>query len=73
MSSLLPCTSDVGFIQSVCVTLLHVLQERVNWDFEVLFETGVDEMSWNDTVSHTHREGEGEGGEGREANFWGVL
>ncbi len=27
------------------------LQERVNKDFEIMFETGVDEMSWDDTVS----------------------
>lgn len=26
------------------------LQERVNPEFEVMFETGVDEMSWDDTV-----------------------
>ena len=26
-------------------------QERVNRDLETIFETGVDEMSWDDTVS----------------------
>lgn len=25
-------------------------QERVNLEFETMFETGVDEMSWDDTV-----------------------
>ena len=27
------------------------VQERVNLTFETMFETGVDEMSWDDTVS----------------------
>jgi hypothetical protein len=26
-------------------------QKRVNREFETMFETGVDEMSWDDTVS----------------------
>lgn len=26
-------------------------QKRVNRDYETMFETGVDEMSWDDTVS----------------------
>ena len=26
-------------------------QERINFAFETLFETGVDEMSWDDVVS----------------------
>ena len=26
-------------------------QKRVNKDFEIMFETGVDEMAWDDTVS----------------------
>ena len=25
-------------------------QERINFEFEKMFETGVDEMSWDDTV-----------------------
>ena len=29
---------------------IHV-QERINFEFETMFETGVDEMSWDDTVS----------------------
>ena len=28
------------------------LQKRVNKGFEIMFETGVDEMAWDDTVSH---------------------
>ena len=27
------------------------LEERINFEYETLFETGVDEMSWDDTVS----------------------
>ena len=27
------------------------LQKRVNKGFEIMFETGVDEMAWDDTVS----------------------
>ena len=29
----------------------YIIQERINFHFETLFETGVDEMSWDDTVS----------------------
>lgn len=36
---------------SITVPCIHsLLQERVNPEFEALFETGVDEMSWDDTV-----------------------
>lgn len=27
-----------------------ILQKRVNKEYEIMFETGVDEMSWDDTV-----------------------
>lgn len=30
-----------------------MIQERVNMEFETMFETGVDEMSWDDTVSNS--------------------
>jgi hypothetical protein len=30
--------------------LAGLIKERVNPTFEALFETGVDEMSWDDTV-----------------------
>ncbi len=35
-----------------CLTTFCLFQpeERVNFEFETLFETGVDEMSWDDTV-----------------------
>lgn len=29
---------------------IFVFQKRVNFEFEKMFETGVDEMSWDDTV-----------------------
>ena len=29
----------------------NYFQERVNFEFETMFETGVDEMNWDDTVS----------------------
>ena len=32
-------------------TFIFADKERINFDFETLFETGVDEMSWDDTVS----------------------
>ena len=32
-------------------TFVPLLQKRVNLDYEIMFETGVDEMSWDDTVS----------------------
>ena len=28
-----------------------LIQKRINRHFEIMFETGVDEMSWDDTVS----------------------
>ena len=31
--------------------LFFSLQKRVNKEFEIIFETGVDEMAWDDTVS----------------------
>ena len=36
------------------------MQKRVNRHFEIMFETGVDEMSWDDTVSKRVRWGEGD-------------
>ena len=36
---------------NICLVLVLSSQERVNFDFETMFETGVDEMSWDDTVS----------------------
>lgn len=33
------------------------MQKRVNRHFEIMFETGVDEMSWDDTVSKRVRSG----------------
>jgi len=35
------------------------MQKRVNRHFEIMFETGVDEMSWDDTVSKRVRWGGG--------------
>lgn len=32
--------------------LTGLIKNRVNFEFETLFETGVDEMSWDDTVSY---------------------
>ena len=32
---------------SICFS---TFQERINFEFEKMFETGVDEMSWDDTV-----------------------
>lgn len=29
-----------------------ILQKRVNREYELLFETGVDEMSWDDTENY---------------------
>ncbi|XP_072017965.1 uncharacterized protein [Amphiura filiformis] len=34
------------------VTLAGLLQERVNFEFETMFETGVDEMNWDDTENY---------------------
>ncbi|XP_063962485.1 uncharacterized protein LOC135155919 [Lytechinus pictus] len=31
--------------------LAGLIEERVNFEYETMFETGVDEMSWDDTVS----------------------
>ena len=30
--------------------MFSTFQERINFEFEKMFETGVDEMSWDDTV-----------------------
>jgi len=40
--------------------LAGMIEKRVNRHFEIMFETGVDEMSWDDTVSKRVRWG-GEG------------
>lgn len=34
------------------LVLAGLLKERINFDFETLFETGVDEMSWDDTENY---------------------
>ena len=38
--------------QSILLMVFYpLIQKRINRHFEIMFETGVDEMSWDDTVS----------------------
>ena len=51
------CSSTIDsiwteFIKKLRDDINFSLQKRVNKRFEVMFETGVDEMAWDDTVSH---------------------
>lgn len=48
---------SAGTMQPWLLTFVNILilQERVDRSFETLFETGVDEMSWDDTVSSVTR------------------
>ena len=51
------CYWDVSIV-SVAVSLIcinyTIFQSRINAEFEKIFETGVDEMCWDDTVSMCH-------------------
>lgn len=45
-------TSTIYLCWSLYINSVSFFQSRVNFEFETMFETGVDEMSWDDTVSH---------------------
>ena len=50
LAGLLTVCSSRPFVLPQLTRVVH--QERVNPEFEALFETGVDEMSWDDTENY---------------------
>ena len=51
------CNTAMCYLYILNFILFVFIKERVNFLFETLFETGVDENSWDDTVRtspHVH-------------------